>query len=85
MWGNVFLCSISLSAADGATVTTTADAPPGYTEVVKGQKPVEIQLPGQPQLMFVQAGPHAQPGTFIQPVQYMVRVYVNCMGSRVLL
>ena len=82
-----FLCSISLSAADGATVTTTADAPPGYTEVVKGQKPVEIHLPGQPQLMFVQAGPHAQPGMLIQPVpvQYTVRVYVNCMGSRVLL
>ena len=59
----------------GATVTTDADAPPGYSEVLKEMPPVASVgiLPGQPQLMYIQPVP--QPGAIIQPVQYMVRVY----------
>ena len=56
-------------------MATGADAPPGYSEVLKEQQtdvPVGA-FPGQPQLMYIQPVP--QPGAIIQPVQYVVREY----------
>ena len=48
----------SESVGGDAAVTTGADAPPGYSEVLKEQPPVLVYQ-----------------GAFVQPVQYMVRVY----------
>ena len=77
--GDFFLLHVSWfvapseSVGGGATVTTDADAPPGYSEVLKQQQPVVpvgIEI-NQPQLMYIQSAP--QPRAFIQPVQYTVR------------
>ena len=68
----------SETVGGGTTMTTDADAPPSYSDVVKEQQPEAFGvLPDQLDQSPLMIQPVPQPGALIQLVPYMVRVHVN--------